>query len=230
MSAASAQEASRREFDALCLPAFASRALSRPFVIALEGPNGAGKTALCAALSQRLRVPSCLGVEAAWFAEDFKVRMIRDAAWFSSAMFFLSGCIEQMRTLSRCDAPLVIMDRSIWSTLAVHAAASADRLSALLEMLRPFAAQIQVPDFVLVLDASFETCQGRIARKSGAARSLDELTAQPEFHACERAFYHWLASQRAAALFLDTNQRDAAAVAAAAEAMIRGRPEIHLDS
>jgi len=218
------------DFDALRLPNFAPRAPLRPFVVALEGPNGAGKTTLCQTLSQRLGAPACLGVDAAWFAEDFKVRMIRDAAWFSSAMFFLSGCFEQMRNLAHRNIPLVLMDRSIWSTLAVHAAEDSRRLAALLEMLRPVAAEIQVPDFVLILDATFDTCQGRIARKSGAARSLDELTAQPAFHARERAFYDWLAAQRETTRFLDTNQRDPAQVSAAAGEIIRALPGIHLDS
>ena len=81
--------------------------------------------------------------------------MIRDAEWFASAMFFLSGCFEQMRVLRGRPDPLVIMDRSLWSTLAVHGAEDPERLEALLAMLRPVAAQIHVPDLTLVLEADF---------------------------------------------------------------------------
>ena len=62
-------------------------------------------------------------------------------------------------------------------------------------MLRPVAAQIHVPDLTLVLETDFETCQSRIARKSGVARLLDDLTATPAFHAREREFYRWLAAK-----------------------------------
>ena len=119
----------------LVLPRFAPRSPGTPCIVAIEGPNGAGKTTLCAALADSLQVPSCLGIDPAWFSPEFKTRMIRDADWFASAMFFLSGCFEQMRGLRASKEPLLIMDRSLWSTLAVHAAESTAGLDTLLSML-----------------------------------------------------------------------------------------------
>jgi thymidylate kinase len=113
------------------------------------------------------------------------------------------------------------MDRSLWSTLAVHSAESTERLETLLAILRPVAGQICVPDLTLVLEADFETCQSRIARKSGAARLLDDLTATPAFHAREQEFYHWLARQRSEVLFLDANRAGPEAIAEQATALIR---------
>ena len=152
----------RRTLDKLRLPRFTAGISSGPFILALEGPNGSGKSTLCASLSRRLAAPACLGTDAAWFVEPFKTRMIRDAQWFASAMFFLSGCFEQVRRLQERSEPLVIMDRSIWSTLAVHAATDAERLERLLLMLEPIADEVRVPDLTLVLEASFATCQSRI--------------------------------------------------------------------
>jgi thymidylate kinase len=217
------QEHYRLALERLFLPRFAGRDACRPLVVALEGANGAGKTTLCRLLSRKLAAPACLGTDEAWFSDSFKTRMIRDAEWFASAMFFLSGCFEQMRVLRGDPKPLVIMDRSLWSTLAVHGAGSPERLEALLAMLRPVAAQIHVPDFTLVLEASFETCQSRIARKSGAARVLDDLTATAAFHAREEEFYRWLARQRSEVLFLDANQVGLENVAERASALIRER-------
>jgi thymidylate kinase len=205
MKLARDQELHRLALKPLRLPRFAERDAGRPFVVALEGANGAGKTTLCHLLSASLSAPACLGTDEAWFSDSFKTRMIRDAEWFASAMFFLSGCFEQMRLLRGRPDRLVIMDRSLWSTLAVHSAESPERLEALLAMLRPVAAQIQVPDLTLVLEADFETCQSRIALKSGAARLLDDLTAVPAFHGREQEFYHWLAGQRSEVQFLDAN-------------------------
>jgi thymidylate kinase len=190
----------------------------------LEGPNGAGKTTLCQLLSRRLDAPACLGTDEAWFSDAFKTRMIRDAEWFASAMFFLSGCFEQMRTLRATPRSLVLMDRSLWSTLAVHGAENPARLDALLAMLRPIAAEIQPPDLTLVLQASFQTCQERIARKSGTARMLDNLTATTAFHGREEEFYHWLARERAETLFLNANEEGAENVAEAAWDLIRKSP------
>jgi thymidylate kinase len=217
------QESHRCALELLHLPQFASRDAKRPFIVALEGPNGAGKTTLCSLLSSKHVAVNCLGTDEAWFSESFKTRMIRDADWFASAMFFLSGCFEQMRVLGDWPNPLVIMDRSIWSTLAVHGAESAGRLEALLAMLGPIAAEIHVPDLTLVLEASFETCQTRIAHKSGTARLLDELTAVPAFHGREQEFYRWLARQRSEVVFLDANQAGPEQLAARASALIRER-------
>ena len=210
----------RAALKGMALPQFAGRD-SRPFVVAFEGANGAGKSTLCRSLAGALGVPSCLGTDAAWFSEPFKARMIRDAEWHASAMFFLSGCFEQMRLLRGLAAPVVIMDRCLWSTLAVHAAESLARLEKLLSMLRPIALEVQVPDLTIVLEASFATCQSRIARKAGAARALDELTAQPAFHAREQEFYRWLAKENSTLLFLDADQAAPGQVADRALELIR---------
>lgn len=207
-------------FDSLELPAFNRERVSGPAVIALEGPNGAGKTTLSWELSRRLGVPWSLGTDEAWFAEPLKVRMIRDADWYGSAMFFLSGCFEQQRLLRQRSDRLVIMDRCLWSTLAVHAAEDPKRLGTLLKMLEPIAADIQVPRLTLVLEASFATCQSRIANKSGTARELDELTASNAFHERERQFYRWLGRKAPNVLFLDA-ETAAEEVAERALALLR---------
>jgi thymidylate kinase len=207
--------------DRLNLPRFAARDVSRPFIVALEGPNGAGKSTLCHSLSRALNAPCCLGTDQAWFSDSFRVRMIRDAEWYASAMFFLSGCFEQMRLLHGRSEPIILMDRSMWSTLAVHAAKSAKRLEALLAMLRPVAEQIQVPDLTVVLVASFVTCQSRIAHKTGSARALDELTATPAFHAREQEFYRWLSRQTPGLVFLKVDRASAEQVAEKALALVR---------
>ena len=117
------------------------------------------------------------------------------------------------------------MDRSLWSTLAVHGAESPERLEALLAMLRPVAAQIHVPDLTLVLEAAFETCQSRIARKSGEDRLLDDLTGNAAFHAREREFYRWLARQGIEVGFLDANHGEPENLAQRASALIREKAD-----
>ena len=211
------REQHRRGLNRIALPPFAPPDSSGPFLVALEGPNGAGKSTLARALG----FPYCLGTDDAWFTDPFRVRMIRDAEWFASAMFFLSGCFEQMRVLRGRQDRLIVMDRSLWSTLAVHGAESVERLELLVAMLRPVAAQIRVPHLTLVLEASLATCQSRIEKKKGTARALDELTANAAFHVREQEFYRWLSRERSEVRFLDVDQAPPEAVALQARNLIR---------
>lgn len=213
-----------RALETMRLPEFGEGKRTGPLIIAIEGPNATGKSTLCRALAARLQAPVCLGTDSAWAAEPLKTRMIRDADWPASALFFLSGCLEQMRLLRNRPEPLILMDRSIWSTLAVHAATSADRLPLLLNVLSPLAKWIQSPTNTLVLDASFETCQQRIAKKTGTARALDELTADALFHTRERQFYRWLKSRAPGVLFLDVDQIPAEEAAAKAHEILKTLP------
>lgn len=194
------------EFKGVTLPGFARRAAAGPFVVAIEGPNGAGKTTLCRRLGRRFGTHTCLGTPRAWFSKPLKGRMIRDAEWVGSAMFFLSGCLEQMRVVKARSESLVIMDRSLWSTLAVHAAEAPERLGTVLAMLKPVAGSICVPDLTMVLRASFKTCQQRIAQKNREARDLDHLTANVRFHAREQSFYYWLSRNARSIEFLDVDK------------------------
>ena len=220
-STAGESKRARLTLNRLRLPRFSVEQASPPIVIAIEGPNGAGKTTVCHALASTLGVPFCLGIDPAWFTDTLKERMIRDADWHASALFFLSGCFEQMRLLRQRRQPLVIMDRCLWSTLAVHAAQDLDRLRALIDMLRPLASLIQVPQLTLVLEASFATCQTRIARKPGLARALDELTATQVFHQQEREFYRWLSRQAPNVVFLNVDEPMEQQVSDKALVMIR---------
>ncbi len=202
------------------LPEFAPVNGRTPFVVAIEGPNGAGKTTLCRRLGRRFGSYTCLGTPPAWFSKALKGRMIRDADWVASAMFFLSGCLEQMRAVKARAERLVIMDRSLWSTLAVHAAEARPRLAAVLAMLKPVARGISVPDLTVVLEASFETCQHRIARKGYEAQALDHLTADVRFHAQEQSFYHWLSRNARRIEFLNVDEASPQRVADQAAALI----------
>jgi len=209
-------------WEPLDLPGFAARRAG-PCTVALEGPNGAGKTTLGGLLARALNVPFCLGTDEDWFSERFRTRMIRDADWPASAMFFLSGCLERMRLLRASTGPLAILDRSLWSTLAVQAAERPERLATLLAMLAPVAAEIQAPDLTVILEASFTICQSRISRKPSVARALDGLTANADFHAREREFYLWLGKRLPAVQFINVDDSTPQEVATRARAVIQKR-------
>jgi pyruvate kinase/thymidylate kinase len=176
-------------------------------VVAIEGPNGAGKTRLCSLLEETLDATTLRGVPAAWEESPRKLQMIRDADWLASAMYFLSGVIESSRQAAQSEAKLLLMDRSLWSTLAVHYAHDPARLDTLLPLFELASDRLAIPDLTIVLEANAATCGQRIAGKPGAEQEFDAASPSDEaFHCRERDFYRWLSTQGPRVVFLDVNQ------------------------
>ena len=193
-----------------------------PFVVAIEGPNGAGKTCLGRLLQERLGYRLLRGVPPAWDEPAMKMRMIRDADWLASAMWFLSGVIESSREAAAGEGDVRVMDRSVWSTLAVHYACDPGRLALLLRLAELAGDRIRVPDLTIVLEASLDTCRRRIAQKTGGQRAFDAAAlAGDDFHRREREFYRWLAAQGPKVAFIDTDRCDAEEVYRLASDCIR---------
>ncbi len=199
-------ETRRLQAERAKFPRSPAASTKRSFLVAVEGPNGAGKTRLCSLLGQALGAATLRGVPAAWEDSSLKLRMIRDADWLASALYFLSGVIESSRQAALSDVKLQVMDRSLWSTLAVHYAHEPARLETLLPLLELAADRLAVPDLTIVLEADAETCRQRIVRKSGAEQELDAASPSDEaFRLREREFYHALSDQGLKVVFLDAN-------------------------
>jgi thymidylate kinase len=218
-------ETRRLEAERAKFPRPSAVASGKPFLVAIEGPNGSGKTLLCSLLGKALRAATLRGVPAAWEDSSLKLHVIRDADWLASAMYFLSGVIESSRQAVGSEAKLQIMDRSLWSTLAVHYAHDPARLETLLPMLNLAADRLAVPDLTIVLEADAETCRQRIARKPGAEQELDAASPSDEgFQLREREFYHRLSDQGLNVVFLDATQGTPQDVCCRAAELIRMSP------
>lgn len=208
-----AYETRRREQSLSRLPLSLKASLGAPFVVAIEGPNGIGKTTLCTRLSERFGWPLLRGVPGDWEKAAIKLHMIRDADWLASALYFLSGVIESSREAVQGEAPVCLMDRSLWSTLAVHYAHDPSRLARLLPLVDLLADRFKTPDLTIVLEASAAACARRTARKDRHERELDAASPAHEgFQSREREFYQWLAEQWPRVVFVDAEQNDPEAV------------------
>lgn len=126
-----------------------------------------------------------------------KMRMIRDADWMASAFYFFSGSMELKRELAefiqrQVSPPRICLDRSLWSTLAVHVGHDPKRLGELMPMLELMGGHVFVPNKTIVLTASSEMLQRRISQKEPSERVFDELTQNYDYWKRESDFYHWL--------------------------------------
>lgn len=187
----------RQELAELKLPTNNFDFQSKPLVIAIEGPNGAGKSTLIDKLSSHYKIKPQFGVPDKFLENGMKATMIKDAHWFSSALYFLVGAIEQMSSVIQSKNNLVVLDRSIWSTFSVHAATDINRLIKLNQTYETFP-EIQVePEITIILRANYEICRQRVEVKSSQEeRELDELVNSKSFYAKENQFYNWLGTQR----------------------------------
>jgi pyruvate kinase/thymidylate kinase len=189
------------------LPRCLSSTLGQPLAVAIEGPNGTGKTHLCTLLRERLSLPYIRGIPSAWEHAEMKMHLIRDADWFASAMYFLSGVIESSKEIQHKNELLSVMDRSVWSTLAVHYAHDPKRMGLLMPLLELASGRIKVPDLTIVLEASPAVCRERIAHKSGLDQQYDAASPDTEtFNYREREFYHWLATRWPKIIFIDSER------------------------
>lgn len=193
----------------LQLPPVLASTLGPPYLIAVEGPNGSGKTLLCSLLTERLGFARLRGVPALWEDPKMKLYMIRDADWLASAMYFLSGVIESSREAARVEGKIKVIDRSVWSTLAVHYAHDPARLGTLLRLLELAAGKVKVPDLTIVLEISPAEYRRRLGRKTGDDHKFDTATPSSDtFLLRENEFYHLLARQWPKMAFVSTENRE----------------------
>ena len=170
------------------------KSLGQPYVkngrvIALEGPHGVGKTTIAKRLAKETGMLYRLGVPKVFMQPELKERMVQQAKWQASALYFIAGVFETERELSAEKVTGCILDRSIWSTLAVHTAEDADRFPVLLKIIDNFVEQLPVPDFLIVLEASYETCRQRIGSERDENHSV---IPSREYYKREMEFYRWL--------------------------------------
>jgi len=178
---------------------------SKNLIIAIEGANGAGKSTLCRHLSNYFNTSIKYGVPDLFLKKELKEKMIIDANWYSSSLFFISGAIEQIKEFRNSDENIIIFDRSIWSTLSVQASDNPKNLKPLVDIVFNLEDINIEPDFTIILRANYETCRDRISKKSTDEQNLDELVNRKEFYQKEDQFYNWLTFQRDNIINIDVN-------------------------
>lgn len=186
--------------EPLKIPSFPSN----PYLISIEGLDGVGKTSVCRALGALSNIRfQTMHKEFNEF--NIKKRMIFEASWMASACFFLSGVMETKREIvSRAGHPVVIMDRSFWSTLAVNWVKDPARIDPILKLYEQMAAFLPIPNKIVVLLADYDECRRRIESKQDKGKELDKVSKEEYLREVE--FYYWLSNRLANIEILDTNE------------------------
>jgi len=197
-------EVYRKELYKYNLP-FKKNKRNKNLIVAIEGANGSGKSTLCKILSKHFNSKIRFGVPDLFLTKELKEKMIIDANWYSSSLFFISGAIEQIKEFRKNGDKIIISDRSIWSTLSVQTSQNPKRLKALIDVAYNIEEVNIEPDITIILRADYETCRDRIKQKSKDEQKLDSLVDSAKFYQKEDQFYNWLTFQRDNIISIDVN-------------------------
>ena len=146
-------------------------------VVAVEGLNGVGKSTLVRAYSKRHpEVCSGYSVPEVYLADPtLKKHILFKASPIASALYYISALVDSRWKMKEgMPSSRVLCDRSIWSTVAAAYAKDPNCLKSLLETVEALKADLVLPDVVVVLKGSFETCQARIGSKKFGAEFDDD--------------------------------------------------------
>jgi thymidylate kinase len=136
-------------------------------IITIEGCNGVGKSTLLNNFKKKhldyecmLSVPDVFQTSA-----DMKKFMLFDSSPLCNALYYLSGSVE-VRNRYNAKSKKIILDRSIWSTFATAYAKEASIIEPLFKCLESIRNHVFIPNKIIILEASYETCLLRINEKS----------------------------------------------------------------
>lgn len=172
-------------------------------ILAIEGCNGAGKTTLLNTYGKhhvdtecKLCVPEIFQT-----AKDMKHFMLYDATTLCSALYYLGGAVEVKK---RHDTKYkkVLLDRSVWSTFAAAYTKDESILPELFACLKAIRHHVFIPDHIVVLDATYETCKNHIAKKHEGAEFDKDSYSQ---FAKKNHFYRMLQEAGYPMTFIDVN-------------------------
>lgn len=136
-------------------------------VYAIEGLNGVGKSTLIGNLKRRYKNICTTYCVPEIFMEpkDLKHFVLDHKEPFVGALYYFSGLVAKSSEIKKIPEDFVILDRSIWSTVASAYSKDQKTASVLMSMLQLLNDKIRIPDRVIVLKASFESCLERIRTK-----------------------------------------------------------------
>ena len=177
-------------------------------VYALEGLNGAGKSTVIKSLrSGRSDICTTYCVPGIFMEpKNLKHFVLDHKEPFVSALYYFSGLVAQSSEMKEIPEDFVILDRSIWSTLAAAYSKDRETFDLVVKMLVLLQDKIRIPDRVIVLRASFETCLERIMTK-GEGKEFDNDTRR-DFE-LKSAFYDLLAQSGYPVDFIETDGKSA---------------------
>ena len=188
------------------IPLIKKNNLEKTFVIGIEGLNGVGKTTLTRNIQNNNTNVKCDLCVPELFTKNKEIKsfMLFEAAATTSALYYLSGICEAFHVIKNESYSNVVLDRSIWSTFAAAYAKRPEFINDLFHAVDALKGYLIIPDKIIVLLASFETCQQRIINKN-SGKEFDKDTK--EIFEKKQEFYRILEDSGYDIHFIDTETK-----------------------
>lgn len=162
-------------------------------IFAFEGHNGVGKSSVARQVAANIKAKYLYGVDEDTLIAGLKEKFIQKSSWYSSALFFLAGSMETKRRIeNEYKENIFILDRSFWSTLAVHwdrSESDKKQLESIVDYGKQF---LPIPNIIFILTADYEECKKRINMKKDCIEKDLDSVVDEKYYLKEKYFYNWL--------------------------------------
>ena len=189
------------------VPILSNTSLSQKTIVAIEGLNGVGKTTLVEHVGASFPSIKTSQSTPAIYIKNIEIRsyILFSASQMASALYYLSGITDLTSLLKREPSRSILLDRSIWSTLAAAYAKDPQIVPMLFSLLSEMQDYLMIPDYIVVLNASYKTCLERIAKKH-SGKEFDKDSE--EIFDKKKEFYGILKNAGYPMQFIETDDLD----------------------
>lgn len=164
-------------------------------VIAFEGVDACGKSTLCLELSEKYNNFEFIKIPKAYISMPFKEYLSFHASRIGNALIYMSSLIDRKNMILSLSSEVeyVVMDRSLWSTIAINYAKYPEQTQDIINVFSTLDKYIPIPSVVYVLDVPYEICRKRVSERAKEEQIFDWMPKEEYQRHID--FYRWLERQ-----------------------------------
>ncbi len=178
----------------LVLPDRLKNASGKKRLIALEGVDGSGKTTLCQCLDAKYSDIRFVEIAKEYVSAPFVEYLVEKTSDIGNSLVFAASLADRKNMMDQLDDNIrtVVMDRSLWSTVAMSYVRSPEKAQDVINMFDSLAHYMPIPEIVYLLDVPYSECRNRILRRDTS--TLNDNMSEETYNR-HMEFYYWLSTQ-----------------------------------
>lgn len=182
--------------------------------IAFEGVDGCGKSSLCEYLCNNTDDYKFVKIPKPYVTMPFREYLVLNASDMASALIYTASMVERkniINNFNKNEVSCAVLDRSLWSTLALKYVLNPECFESVLRMFESIAEYLPIPDTTYVLNVPYEICRERICARLPEEQRFDVMS-QEEYNK-HMSFYLWLEKQNVGVKLITPQNKSIAEIA-----------------